>query len=307
MTGSSGPRVLAIVGPTATGKTKLAVEVAERIRGEIVSVDSAQIYRGMDVGTAKPSPADLGRVPHHMIDVADPSETISVSAFREKARAAVMEIVNRGRIPLIVGGSGLYFRAVVDPLEFPGTDSVVRARVAEEAEEVSADQLHNRLAEKDPAAAARIDHRNTRRVIRALEVIELTGRKFSDFRTAWDSYDSIYDLKIAGLTFPLEDLDRRINERVDQQMQSGLLQEVEELKAREIGKSVTSVQALGYAQLLSYLEGHGSIEDAALEIKARTRRFARRQLTWFRADPRVHWFEANLPAAADFLQREASK
>lgn len=242
-----------------------------------------------------------------MIDVADPTETISVAAFRDKARAAVEDIARRGKTPLLVGGSGLYFRAVVDPLEFPATDSVVRARVTEEAEELSPEELHDRLAGKDPEAAARIDARNTRRVIRALEVIELTGRKFSDFRTAWDSYDSIYDLKIAGLTFPLEELDRLINERVDQQMQDGLLDEVSMLRAREIGKSITSVQALGYAQLLSYLDGHGSLEDAVEEIKARTRRFARRQLTWFRADPRVQWFEADLAAAAKFLEKGASK
>lgn len=304
--GTSGPRVLAIVGSTATGKSKLAVEVAERIQGEIVSVDSAQIYRGMDIGTAKPSPADLNRVPHHMIDVAEASETITVAAFRDMARAAIADIARRGKVPLIVGGSGLYFRAVVDRLEFPGTDSVVRSRVIEEAEDLSSEQLHERLAERDPEAAERIDPRNVRRVIRALEVIELTGRKFSEFRTAWDSYESIYELSVAGLTFPLEELDKRINERVDEQMEGGFLQEVAGLKAGEIRKSVTSVQALGYAQLLAHLEGRGSLEDAVLEIKARTRRFARRQLTWFRADPRVRWFEADSAAAAKFLEEEAS-
>ena len=200
----------------------------------------------------------------------------------------------------------MYFRAVVDPLEFPGTEQGIRARLSDEAEESDPDVLYERLAEQDPQAAARIDRRNVRRVIRALEVIELTGRKFSDFRTAWDSRESIYRLAVAGLTMPLDQLDRRINERVDEQMRSGLLDEVIELRKRGILRSVTSVQALGYAQLLSHLEGRGPIEDAVEAIKARTRRFARRQLTWFRADPRVRWFDDAPEEAARFLQEEAS-
>ena len=293
--------VLAIVGPTAVGKTALSLEVAKAIGAEVVSIDSGQIYRGMDIGTAKPSPTELQVVPHHMIDVFEPSRSVSVSEFRDLARKAIGDIQSRGRTPLLVGGSGLYFRAVVDPLEFPGTDAEVRARVQKHADEEGPEELHARLSVMDPEAAERIDPQNVRRTVRALEVIELTGRRFSEFRVAWDQYESIYSIRVAGLTLPKDELNRRINSRVDALMAAGLLDELKALGKRGLRKSITAVQALGYAQLIDHLDGKCSLEEAVDQIKRGTRRFARRQLSWFKADPRVHWFAADSDEAKDFL------
>ncbi len=295
--------VLAIVGPTAVGKTALSLEVAKIAGAEIVSIDSGQIYRGMDVGTAKPSRSDLAKVPHHMIDVFDPSRSVSVAEFRKLARVAIDDIRKRGKTPLLVGGSGLYFRAVVDPLEFPATDAEVRARVQRDVEEEGPEGLHARLRILDPEAAERIDPQNVRRTVRALEVIELTGRRFSEFRVAWDQYESIYSIHVAGLTLPKEELNRRIDSRVEDLMSAGLLDEVKVLEKRGLRQSITAVQALGYAQLIDHLDDNCSLEEAIDQIKRGTRRFARRQLSWFKADPRVHWFEASDDAKQFLLER----
>lgn len=303
--GNSSPdsvvRVLALVGPTASGKSTLAVEIAERVGAEIVSIDSAAVYRGMDIGTDKPS-ADLrSRVRHHMVDIAEPSSTLTVAEFQQMARDAVRDISSRGAVPLLVGGSGLYFRAVVDPLEFPGTDAVVRSNIESDAEELGPQALHARLKTLDADAASRIPAQNVRRVVRALEVIEVTGRKFSSFRTGWDEYRSIYDLHVAGITFDLDEVDRRIEERFDQHLAKGLIEEMKALDAGGLRDSMTSVQALGYAQLLAHLDGQMSLDQAVTEAKAKIRRFARRQLTWFRADPRVVWFESDPEGAKEWL------
>lgn len=292
--------VLALLGPTAAGKSNLAIDVAQSINAEIVSIDSAIVYKGMDIGTAKPSPEQLQSVPHHMIDVVDPSTTLTVAEFRRMARAAIEDIAARGRTALLVGGSGLYFRAVIDPLEFPPSDPEARLRVETEIE-----SPYETLTRLDPEAASRIDPNNTRRLTRALEVIEITRRPFSSFRTSWDEYRSIYDLRVAGLTWPREELDRRINNRVDDQMMRGLVEEVKDLLSRGLRESLTSVQALGYSQILEHLDGSLTLEEAVDRIKARTRRYARRQLTWFRADPRVKWFESDPPAVVSFLERAA--
>lgn len=298
--------VLALVGPTAAGKSALALEAAPALDAEIVSLDSTMIYRGMDIGTDKPSAQDRARVPHHLVDVAEPSETMTVAEFQALARAAIRDVVDRGGTPLLVGGSGLYFRAVVDRLEFPGTDPAVRVRIEHEAADVGPDNLYRRLEEIDPAAAARIEPANTRRIVRALEVIEITGRRFSSFRTAWDVPRSIYDLVVVGLTHPRPELDRRINARVDAQMARGLLQEVEELEAVGFRESLSSVQALGYAQMLAYLDGRLSLDVAIEETKRRTRHLARRQLSWFRADPRVLWFDSDPQGLLLRLMSEAA-
>lgn len=290
------PKVLALVGPTAAGKSALAVRLAPKINAEIVSVDSGAIYRGMDIGTEKPSHEELAAVPHHMIDVIDPSESVSVSQFQGMARAAVEDIIQRRKLPLLVGGSGLYFRAVVDPLEFPPSDPELRSRI-----DGSDEDLYERLMVLDPAAATRIDRANTRRTVRALEVIELTGRLFSSFRTAWDVYESIYDLTAAGLTWPREELDHRINARVEDEFARGLVQETKDLLAQNLRESITSVQALGYAQVLEHFDGKITLDEAKDRIKNRTRRFARRQLTWFRADPRIRWFESDPEGATSYL------
>jgi tRNA dimethylallyltransferase len=298
----SKAKVLALVGPTAGGKSALAVEIASQVRAEVVGIDSTAVYRGMDVGTDKPSAEDRALVRHHMIDVVEPDQTQSVAEFQEMARAAIDEVVSRNRVPLLVGGSGLYFRAVVDPLVFPPTDSEVRSRVEEEAD---APEMYRRLQSIDPEAAARIDERNSRRIVRALEVIELTGRKFSSYRTAWDRYESIYDLVPAGLIWPRAELDQRIEARVDAMIDEGLVEEVKNLEARGLRDSLTSVQAIGYAQILAFLDGTTSFENAVAEMKRRTKRFARSQETWFKADPRIRWFESDPRGASGFL-REAS-
>jgi tRNA dimethylallyltransferase len=225
------------------------------------------------------------------------------------ARAAMAGIHARGRLPLLVGGSGLYFRAVVDPLVFPGTDPAVRSRLEQEAAEQGALALYERLVAADPEAATHIHPSNARRTIRALEVLEVTGRPFSSFRTSWEEPRSLYDLTVVGLGEPRSELDRRIDARVDSQVARGLVAEVERLVGEEqLRDSATAVQALGYAQVLAHLDGRLSLQEAIEEIKGRTRRFARRQMGWFQADRRVTWFTSDVPAAAaHVLARKSSK
>ena len=275
-------RVAAIVGPTAVGKTELSIEVAEWLGAEIVSVDSMQVYLGMDIGTAKATAEQRARVPHHLLDLWPPSREVTVAEFQRVARAAIDDISFRGKLPLLVGGSGLYFRAVVDELEFPPQRPEVRARLEDEVEKLGPEALHARLAEVDPTAAGRIEPGNARRTVRALEVIEITGRPFSE-NDAWDRYNSIYDLRVAGLIAPREVLFERIEKRVDEMLANGLEDEAKALAAR--GLSPTASMALGYRQVLE-----GS-DDLRTEIVRATKRFARRQSSWFRSDPRVTWFE----------------
>ena len=288
-------RVLAIVGPTAVGKSEVALEVAERIGAEIVSVDSMQMYRGMDIGTDKATPEMRARVPHHLLDVKDPNEELSVAEFQRDARAAIADIEGRGRIPLLVGGSGLYLRAALDDLEFPPRSDEVRAALEEQATEIGPEALHERLTAIDPAAAAKIEPRNARRTIRALEVIELTGRPFSE-ADAWERYESIYDARIAGLERDRDALFERIDARVARMLEEGL---VAEARSLERGLGRTARQALGYRQVLDSPDA--SPEELRAEIVKATKRFARRQLSWFRADPRVRWFDAAAPDLADRL------
>ncbi len=276
------------------------MRLALQIGAEIVSVDSAAIYRGMDIGTGKPSGEDRQRVAHHLLDIADPDETPTVAQFQEAGRACVDDILGRGRVPLLTGGSGLYFRAIVDPLEFPPTDPEVRGRLEAEAYELGGYEMYNRLEASDPEAAARMHPANVRRTIRALEVIEITGRPFSSYRVAWDDRESVYDLRAAGLTLPLEELGARIDARVDALIARGWVQEVAALREAGARFSATSLQALGYAQILDHLDGRLSLDQAIDETKRRTRKFARRQLRWFRADPRITWF-TDPEAAAEYL------
>jgi tRNA dimethylallyltransferase len=279
------------------------LKIAPALDAEVVSIDSAQVYVGMNIGTAKPSPEELASVRHHMIDVSGPDETISVKVFRDAARGAIAEIAARGKLPLLVGGSGLYFRAVVDPLEFPGTSPEVRRELNERAEDEGAETLFHRLEDLDAEAAARIEPGNTRRIVRALEVIEITGQRFSDFRTSWESYESIYDLKAVGLDPPRERLHEAIDRRVDHMINSGLIDEVRGLLDEGLRDSLTSVQTLGYAQVLGHIDGNSTLDEAIEEMKRRTRRFARRQMSWFRSDPRIEWFE-DAGDAGEWLQTE---
>ena len=289
-----GP-VLALVGPTAAGKTELALALAERLGAEVVSADAMLVYRGMDIGTAKPTPEERARVPHHLVDLVDPGEEFSVARFQPLARAAIADVLERGRLPLLVGGSGLYFHAVVDEFVFPPTVPAVRARLEAEAAATGLPELYGRLAAADPAAAARIQPGNLRRTVRALEVMELTGRPFSSFRAAMDDPVSRYRLTVLGLDPGAELLRARVAERVAAMAAAGLVEEVRRLAERPLSR--TARQALGYKELLDAMDQGSSISEALEAVIRRTRAYARRQLAWFRRDPRVRW--STLPPGSE--------
>lgn len=280
--------MLALVGPTASGKSALALEVAPGIGAEIVAVDAFTVYRGMDVGTAKPSPAQRAAVAHHMVDVLEPEQDATVAWFQTEARAAVADVLARGRRALLVGGSGLYFRAVVDDLAFPPTDAGVRAALTARWQG-DPGAAHALLATRDPAAAALIDPANLRRTVRALEVIELTGRPFSDWRRAWDHHESRYPgLVVVGVAGAREELAARIAARARSMVDEGLVEECAALATRPL--SATARQAIGYAEVFDHLAGRSTLAEAVERIVTRTRRYATRQARWFAADPRVGWF-----------------
>jgi tRNA dimethylallyltransferase len=287
MTGPRPGPVLALVGPTAAGKTEVALEVAQRLDAEVICADAMLVYRGMDIGTAKPTLEERARVRHHLVDLVDPGEEFSVARFQPLARAAIADVLARGRVPLLVGGSGLYFHAVVDEFVFPPTDRAVRARLEAEAAEVGLPALYGRLATADPAAAARIQPGNLRRTVRALEVMELTGRPFSSFRAAMDDPVSRYHLTVLGLDPGLELLRARVAERVAAMAEAGLVQEVRRLAGRPLSR--TARQALGYKELLDAMDQGTPVPEALEAVVRRTRAYARRQLAWFRRDPRVRW------------------
>ena len=286
------PVVPALIGPTGAGKSQIALTVAREIGAEVVAVDAFTVYRGMDIGTAKPSPAEQREVPHHLIDVLAPNEICTVEWFQSAARAAIDDVLARGRVPLLVGGSGLYFRAVVDPLEFPPTDPDVRAQITGRYGD-DAPRAHRDLAAVDPAAAQRIDPGNLRRSVRALEVLQLTGRPFSDWRRAWEQWEPVYPgLRVLGIVVDRRELARRIDRRVDTMLEQGWVEECAGLRTREL--SSTARQAIGYGELFAHLDGRLTLEEAAEQIKVRTRQFAARQDRWFRRDPRVEWVSADL-------------
>ncbi|MGH3368124.1 MAG: tRNA (adenosine(37)-N6)-dimethylallyltransferase MiaA [Nocardioidaceae bacterium] len=293
--------VIAVVGPTAAGKSDLAVEIARRVRGDVVNADSMQLYRGMDIGTAKLSTAERRGVTHHLLDVLDVTEPATVAEFQRWARAEVDACRSRGRPPVLVGGSALYIRAVLDRFEFPGTDPGVREQLEAELAEVGPEALHSRLARTDPEAAARILPSNGRRVVRALEVVTLTGRPFTAYLPEHSyAYDAVHQV---GVDVPRPALDQRIALRVEQMWSAGLVEEVRRLAAAGLHGGRTASRALGYAQVLRYLDGEIS-EDAARESTIRaTRRFARRQDAWFRKDPRISWVGYDDPERVDHALR----
>ncbi len=282
--------VLAIVGPTASGKSDAAWSLARRriadgCPTEVVAVDAFTVYRGMDVGTAKPSPAVREQVPHHLIDVLDPDEELTVASFRRLARSVIDDVRARGATPLLVGGSGLYFRAVVDPLTFPPTDPGVRARL-ERCWQQDPTGAHAVLEQQDPVAAGRIDPRNLRRTVRALEVIELTGDTFSGFDDGFDRHTSIYpDLEVAYLEPDGATLRTRIRDRAERMVDAGLLEEARRLRAAG-PLSRTAAQAIGYAEAFAVLDGQLDVTQLADAVARRTWRYAKRQRSWFRTDPR---------------------
>jgi len=299
------PQVVAVVGPTAAGKSDLAVDLALAVGGEVVNGDSMQVYRGMDIGTAKLTPDERRGVPHHLLDRLDVTEPATVAEFQGWARAAIDDCRARGVVPVLAGGSALYLRAVLDDFEFPGTDAGVRARLEAELGELGATALHARLAEADPAAAEVILPSNGRRIVRALEVGEITGRPY---RASLPEHEYAYDDVVQiGLDVPRDVLDERIRLRVDKMWAAGLVDEVRRLESLGLRDGRTASRALGYAQVLRHLAG-GCTEDEAREDTVRgTRKFARRQDTWFKRDDRICWLPfdaADLPARAlDLIPR----
>ena len=288
-------RPLVLVGPTASGKSALALAVARVRPGiELVTCDSMQVYRGMDVGTATPTAAEQAEVSHHLIDVVDPSEEWSLSRFQAEVRAAVVAIAERGGRPLLVGGTGLYVQAAVDDLRIPGRYPEVRAELETEPDSAA---LHARLMTLDPVAAARMEPSNRRRVVRALEVTLGSGRRFSESGPGLDAYPPT-PFALVGLRLPRSVLDARIAERYRAQVAAGFVDEVAALRDHPGGLSPTAAQALGYAELAAHLDGDLTLDEALDRAGARTRRFARRQERWFRRDPRITWIDADRPADA---------
>ncbi|MEV0152086.1 MULTISPECIES: tRNA (adenosine(37)-N6)-dimethylallyltransferase MiaA [unclassified Nonomuraea] len=284
--------VIAVVGPTAAGKSDLAVDLALRLGGECVNADSMQLYRGMDIGTAKLTPEEWRGVPHHLLDIWDVTVTASVAEYQKLARALLDALA----VPVLVGGSGLYVRAAIDDLEFPGTDPLIRARLEAELAETGPAPLYERLTREDPVAAAAILPSNGRRIVRALEVIEHSGRPFS---ATMPSYEGVYPSVQIGLEVPRPELDERIALRVERMWAAGLVEEVRGLLDRGLARGRTASRALGYAQVLRFLEGEWTEEQALEETVRATRRFARRQESWFRRDPRVHWLPYDAPDLLD--------
>jgi tRNA dimethylallyltransferase len=290
-------RVIAIVGPTAAGKSELALRIALAVGGEVVNADSMQLYKGMDIGTAKLTPEQRRGVPHHLLDVWDVRETASVALYQRLAREVISDIHSRGRVPVLAGGSGLYVRAALDRLDFPGTDTGVRHRLEAELAAHGAAALHARLAALDPVAAAAILASNGRRIVRALEVIEVSG---SPFAATLPRYQALYPAAQIGLEVERPLLGRRIAERTEQMFQAGFVDEVARLERAGLREGRTASRALGYAQVLRFLAGEWSLDHARTQTIAATRRFARRQRSWFRRDPRVVWLSAG---ASDLLDR----
>ncbi len=285
-----GSRLVVIVGPTAVGKSAVAVALAERLGAEVVCADSRTVYRGMDVGTAKPDAQLRRRVPHHLLDVVDPSEVFTVWDFQRLAQAAIADVRHRGRVPLLVGGTGLYVRAVVDGLIFPQVPPDWHARAAwEEEERQRPGILYQRLKALDPEAAARIPPTNLRRVIRALEVVSRTGRRFSEVAGRGPGEPAVQ----IGLDLDRERLYQRIRKRIQEQLRAGLVEEVRSLVDRGLDPSLPSMQGLGYKELVPYVRGQISLEQAVRALERNTRRYAKRQRTWFRADPRIRWLDVN--------------
>lgn len=284
--------LVVITGPTATGKSEVSVLVAEKVGGEIISADSMLVYRGMDIGTAKPTCAEMRGIPHHLLDIVEPDQDYSVAFFQEQARSLIVEVLGRNKLPILVGGTGLYVGAVIDNYDFSGAhgDGSLRGGLLKEAMDNGPESLHQRLSEVDPQAASKLHPRDTRRVIRALEVYYLTGKPISSYHKMAQCGQPLYNLFMFGLTMERGRLYRRIEQRVDQMIDSGLVDEVRRLLNRGFCAELGSMHGLGYKEIAAYLNGALSLEQAVEILKRNTRRFAKRQLTWFRRDDRIKWF-----------------
>jgi tRNA dimethylallyltransferase len=295
-------KVIVICGATATGKSDIAIEVAREIGAEIINADSMQLYKGMDIGTAKLSIEERGGIPHHLLDVLEVSQDSTVAWYQELARTTISDIHARGRDAVIVGGTGLYIKAILDDLNFPDTDPAVRAKLEAEAEEFGSASLFARLEELDPAAALAIDRANTRRIIRALEVIEITGQPFTANLPREDS--SRYpDALQFGLVMDREHLRERIDLRVDRMWEAGFVDEVDRLITQGIKDGATAQRALGYAQIIAMRDGTMSEAEAKEDTKRASRQYARRQETWFSRDARIQWVAQHQPRLETILQK----
>ncbi|MFC0043643.1 tRNA (adenosine(37)-N6)-dimethylallyltransferase MiaA [Metabacillus iocasae] len=284
-------KVIVLIGPTAVGKTKLSIEIAKKCNAEVISGDSMQIYRGMDIGTAKITEEEMEGIPHHLIDIKNPDESFSVAEFQTLVREKISQIHARGKVPMIVGGTGLYIQSVIYDYQFAEDkkDSAVKWELEQLANIKGIEFLYEKLQKVDPESAKTIHKNNERRVIRALEVYEETGKKFSDYIKE-QSNELMYDVILIGLTMDREQLYSRINSRVDLMVNEGLIEEVQSLYNQGI-RDVQSIQAIGYKELYAYLEGEVSLEEAIEQLKINSRRYAKRQLTWFRNKMPVHWFD----------------
>ncbi|AKM18613.1 tRNA dimethylallyltransferase [[Flavobacterium] thermophilum] len=284
-------KVVVIVGPTAVGKTRLGIALAKKLGGEIISGDSMQIYKGMDIGTAKVKPDEMDGIPHHLLDIKEPCEPFSVVEFQRLCRALIADISARGRLPIIVGGTGLYIQAAIYDYQFSDapSDEAYRRALRQLAAEQGGEALHRQLEAVDPESAARIHPRNVRRVIRALEVYHSTGKPFSEWQRGQQK-QLLYEAAIIGLTAERSVLYRRINERVDQMIAEGLVDEARALYDRGF-RDCQAVQAIGYKELYDYFDGRVSLEEAVEQLKQNSRRYAKRQLTWFRNQMPVEWFD----------------
>jgi tRNA dimethylallyltransferase len=289
--GEKKEKLVVIIGPTAVGKTKLSIELAKKLNSEIISGDSMQIYRGMDIGTAKITPGEMEGIPHHLIDIKDPKESFSVAEFQQMVRELINDIHSRNKMPMIVGGTGLYIQSVLYDYQFPDTPPILdlRKKLEKEAEEKGIDFLHERLKHVDPESANRIHPNNRRRVIRALEIYYSTGKTMTELLKSQSKIPQ-YDAAVIGLTMDREKLYDRINQRVDQMMKNGLLEEVKTLYEQGL-RDCQSVQAIGYKELYAYFDGKISLEEAIEQLKQNSRRYAKRQLTWFRNKMDVKWFD----------------
>jgi tRNA dimethylallyltransferase len=289
--------IVAIVGPTASGKTSLSVDLAERLDGEIINTDAMALYRGMDIGTAKPTPAERRAVPHHLLDTLSVREPASVAQFQGWARDLIAEIRSRGRTPILVGGSALYTRAIIDRFDFPGTDPGVRERLEAELAAEGEAALHARLRELDPVSAGRIEPFNGRRIVRALEVIELTGQPFSA-RLPVQEYADPHTIQI-GVHIDRDTLAQRIEQRVQKMFDDGLVAEVEHLVTQGLREGRTAGKAIGYRQVMMYLDGELTLAEAQDRTTTATRKFARRQVAWWKDDARIGWVHWDDPQRVD--------
>ncbi|MBB3041477.1 tRNA (adenosine(37)-N6)-dimethylallyltransferase MiaA [Nocardioides soli] len=297
MSSPPNPPIVAVVGATASGKTGLSLGLAARLGGDVVNTDAMQVYRGMDIGTAKLAEADRDGVPHHLLDVLSVREPLTVAEFQGWARGAIVRLRAAGRVPVLVGGSALYTRAILDRFEFPGTDDAVRRRLEAELEEVGSAELHRRLREVDPEAADRILVENGRRIVRALEVVEITGRPFSASLPTLEYVDPA-SVQI-GVDIDRPALDERIARRVESMFEQGFVAEVERLLDEGLAEGRTAVTAIGYREVVAHLRGELTLDEARERTVVATRRFARRQDSWFRKDPRVTWLRYDDPELVD--------